>query len=82
MPKYIVKYDREACIGAASCTVFSKRFTIAKDGKADLEGAKETEEDFFELEIDESELEELKESARSCPVNVIKIYDEKGNKII
>ena len=81
MPKYLVKYDREECIGAASCTVFSKRFKIVKDGKADLKGSKE-KDDFFELEIDEKELEEMKEAAQSCPVNVIHIYDEKGKKII
>ena len=81
MTKYTVKYDREACIGAASCTAFSKRFSIAKDGKADLKDGKE-KDDIFELEIDEKELNELKEAASSCPVNVIHIYDEKGEKII
>ena len=81
MPKYIIKYHREGCIGAASCTVFSKRFTTAKDGKADLKGAKETDEELFELEVDEKELEELKESAKSCPVKVIKIYDEEGKQV-
>lgn len=81
MTKYTIKYDREGCIGAASCTAFSKRFKMAEDGKADFEGAKETDEDFFELEIDESELEELKETAKSCPTKVIRIYDEKGKQI-
>ncbi len=82
MAKYKVKYDREGCIGAASCTAFSKKFKIVKDGKADLIGAKEVDEDMFELTIDEKNLEEMKEAAQSCPVNVIHIYDEKGNKII
>jgi ferredoxin len=81
MAKYLVKYDREECIGAASCTVFSKKFKIVKDGKANLIGSKE-KGDFFELEIEEKELEEMKEAAQSCPVNVIHIYDKKGNKII
>ncbi len=82
MTKYKVKYDREGCIGAASCTVFSKRFKIAKDGKADLSGAKETDDEFFELEIEESELKEFKEAAKSCPVKIIKIYDKEGKNII
>ncbi len=81
MAKYKVKYDREACIGAASCTAFSKRFKIVKDGKADLKGSKKVD-DLFELTIGEKELEEMKEAAQSCPVNVIHVYDEKGNKII
>jgi ferredoxin len=81
MVKYIVKYDRDACIGAASCTAFSKRFKLDKDGKANLTGAKE-EDGLLILEIDEKELDEMKEAAQSCPVNVIHIYDEKGTKII
>jgi ferredoxin len=81
MVKYTVKYDREACIGAASCTAFSKKFKLDKDGKANLAGAKE-EDCLFILEIDEKELDEMKEAAQSCPVNVINIYDEKGTKII
>jgi ferredoxin len=82
MVKYKVKYDREACIGAASCTAFSKAFKMAKDGKADLIGAKEIDDCLFELEIDEKEFNEFKEAAQSCPVNVIHIYNEKGEKVI
>ena len=82
MAKYTVKYDRDACIGAASCTAFSKKFKLDKDGKANLAGAKEVDDCFFELTIDEKELDEMKEAAKSCPVNVIHIYDEKGTKIV
>jgi len=82
MAKYIVKYDRENCIGAASCTTFSGKFKLdKKDGKANLVGAKEKDEMFI-LEISEKDLESLKEAAQSCPVNVIHIYDEKGKKLI
>lgn len=82
MAKYLIKYDRENCIGAASCTTFSKRFKLDKqDGKANLVGGKE-KEDIFELTVDEKELEEVKQAAQSCPVNVIHVYDEKGEKII
>ena len=81
MAKYTVKYDRDECIGAASCTAFSKKFKLDKDGKANLAGAKKKDE-LFELTIDEKELDEMKEAAKSCPVNVIHIYDEKGIKIV
>jgi ferredoxin len=82
MVKYTVKYDREACIGAASCTAFSKKFKLDnKDGKANLAGAKE-KDSLLILEIDEKELDEMKEAAQSCPVNVIHIYDEKGTKVV
>lgn len=80
--KYKITFDREGCIGAASCVVFSKRFKMARDGKAELVGGKEEDEEFFILEIDESEFKEVLESARSCPVNVIHIYELETNKKI
>lgn len=80
--KYKITFDREACIGATSCTVFSKKFKMAKDGKADLIGSKEEDEEFFVLEINEHEFKEILESARSCPVNVIHIYELETNKKI
>jgi len=73
--KYKIKYDRDICIGAATCTTFSKRFKLAGDGKADLVGGKEDNDEEFILEIDESEYQEVLESAQSCPVNAIHIYD-------
>ena len=83
--KYIVKYDRENCIGAASCVaVQPDQWKIVDDGKADFIGSnKEDKNGFFIKEIDESELEFFKEASEVCPVNVIHIYDkETGEKII
>ena len=74
MANYKIKYDREKCIGAATCTVFYKKFKLVKDGKADLSGSKR-EGDYFILEIDEKDLKKAKEAAESCPVNAIHIYD-------
>ncbi|MBI4146990.1 ferredoxin [Candidatus Woesearchaeota archaeon] len=83
MAKYKVVYDRQSCIGAAQCvTVYSKRWCLAKDGKADLKGSKKTNAEWT-LEIDEKELAEMKESAAACPVNVIHLFDIKtGKKLI
>lgn len=82
MPKYKVVYERDKCIGAAGCVAaYEKRWTLADDGKADLEGGKKANE-HWELEIDESELEDMKKAAEACPVTVIHIEDEEGNRII
>jgi len=82
--KYIVKYDRENCIGAASCVAVQPNdWEIVDDGKADLKQAQKDGNGFWIKEIDESELAAYKESAEVCPVNVIHIYDkETGEKII
>lgn len=81
---YIVQFDREGCIGAASCTIASKNWIMANDGKADFKDMKHNEKtDFFEAEISEEQLKEYTEAAQSCPVNVIHIIDkETGKKII
>ena len=76
--RYRVEYDREGCIGAAACmAVMPKRWLIVDDGKADLLGATRDEKNLkHTLVIDDTELEHMKESAESCPVNVIHIIDE------
>ena len=83
--KYRIEFDREGCIGAAACVaVDSDNWTIVEDGKADLKDSKEDPKThFFILDIDESELTKWKESAESCPVNVIHIVDlSTGKRII
>jgi len=82
MPKYTIEYDREGCIGAGVCAaVCPKRWKIVDDGKADLiEGQKNGE--LWIREIDESEFKENLTAAEGCPVNVIHIKNEKGEKII
>ena len=80
--KYKVEYDRDSCIGALACVaVDEERWEVGDDGKANLINGIEKDGKFY-IEIDEQDLEGLKEAAEACPVNVIHIYDEEGNKII
>lgn len=80
--KYKVVYEKPGCIGAFACVaVLPKYWEVGQDGKATLIGGKH-DGDTFILEIDESDLEVMKQSAESCPVNVIHIYDEDGKKVI
>ena len=86
MKKYKVVYDRKDCIGAAACTAVSKLWIIKEgsDGKADLEGSESKQNnEVQEKIIDETQLEEMLEAARVCPVNIIHIFDlETGEKLI
>lgn len=87
-------YDRSGCIGAAACQAVAPDFwKIVDDGLADLKGASKVpgEEGVYELLIDESEakehfkriLQENKEAAEACPVQVIKIINlDTGEKIV
>ncbi|MBI2668902.1 ferredoxin [Candidatus Woesearchaeota archaeon] len=87
MPKYKIIYDRKNCIGVGSCALLAAKFWKMNpaDDKADLVDGKQNEkqkkDEVFELEIDEKDLHQNKEAARNCPVNVIKIFDEKGKEV-
>ena len=84
MAKFKVVYEKNACIGAGACAaLLEERWKISDmDGKANLLGGVETKPGVFEYEFTEEELEKVLESAEACPVNVIHIYDEEGNKIV
>ncbi len=80
--RYIVEFDREGCIGANACVaVFPKYWKVAPDGKVDLADAGEVEKGvLFRIEIGEDELEQMREAAEACPVNVIHIFDKESGK--
>ena len=83
--KYRIEYEREHCIGAASCVTLLPAFwSLAQDGKATpKQGIEKQKKYVTELELDEEELREHLEAGQSCPVNVIHIYSlENGEQII
>ncbi len=82
--KYKVVYEKGGCIGAFACVaVMPELWEVGTDGKAILlQSPKEGPEGTFTIEIDEKDLQKMKEAAESCPVNVIHIYDEHDKKII
>ncbi len=81
MPKFLIKYDREGCIGAAACAAVSEKWKIAEDGKADLVGGNQDEAGWFVLEISEEDLQKEIEAAKACPALVIHVKDENGNAL-
>ena len=74
MAKYLIEYNRVGCIGASSCAAVAPQFWIMKDdGKADLLNGKQIDENNWTFEVEEKDLELVKESAVVCPVKVIRI---------
>lgn len=84
MAKYKIIYDKPGCIGAFSCVALDPEHWVNnEDGKAALVGGKQDSNNYIlEVELNQEEFEKMKAAAESCPVNVIHIFDEKGNKII
>ena len=84
MAKYKIVYDRPGCIGAFCCVALFPEYWInGIEGKAELAGGKQEGNNIvLEVELNAEEFEKMKAAAESCPVNVIHIFDEKGNKII
>ncbi len=85
--KYRIVYDRAGCIGVFTCnSAYPQRWAInIVDAKADLVGGQEDPQHpgVWVLEFTAEELEQFKNSAEVCPVNVIHIEDlETGKRII
>ena len=86
MTKYKVTLDRNECIGAAACIAVARKFWELKDdAKVDLLGGTRNEDNSKHeiiIETDE-DLELMIESARVCPVSVIKVFNvETGEQLI
>jgi len=78
-----VEFDRDTCIGTFQCVAEWDGFEKDMDaGKAVLKDSEETEEDIFVAEVPEGEELDAKFSARSCPVDAIKVYDDDGEQIV
>ena len=85
MAKFLIEYDRNACIGAGVCAALAPdHWVMNKDGKADLvNGVLNEKTKWFEREIDEKEFEQNKMAADGCPAIVIHIKNqETGEKLI
>jgi ferredoxin len=84
MPKFIIKLDREGCIGGAACEgTIPTLFNVA-NYKCDIIGGKKNEDNTEQtIEIDEKDLKKVLEAAQSCPVTVIHIINkDTGEKLI
>jgi len=74
--KYTIKNDIDECIGCAACAAICSNWEMVE-----VNGDEKAKP--LKTEIDDSELEDNKEAAESCPVEAIHIVDkETGKKII
>ena len=72
MTPYTVRYNKAACIGAASCVaVCPENYSLGPDNKAIIK----------QMSIMDKDLKKNIAAAKSCPTNAIEIYDEKGKKL-
>jgi len=72
MTKYIIRYDRNGCIGAGACAAANPDlFEMDAENKAVLIGGKEVEPGIFELEVEGDH--KVVDAAKACPVEVIKV---------
>jgi ferredoxin len=78
-----VEFDRDTCVGMYQCVAEWDAFEENRDdGKADLAGAEEIEEDLFSLEVPDGAELDAKFAARTCPVDAIALYDDDGEQIV
>ncbi len=83
MAKYRVELDRDNCVASVGCVEEDpKNWKLnAAENKVDLKDSTPAK-NMYIREVDEAELQKFMRAAKSCPVNVIHIYDETGKKII
>lgn len=80
---YKIKHDRPNCIGCGACAAVCEKFwEMDEDGKSNIVGGKKMPDGTEELEIEDKDFEENQEAAEVCPVNVIHLYNDKGEKLI
>lgn len=78
-----IEFDRDTCIGMYQCVAEWEAFEKnLDDGKADLRGSEEVDDETFVLEVPEGEELDAKFAARVCPVDAIKLIDDDGEQLI
>ena len=78
-----VEFDRDTCVGMYQCVAEWDAFEKdLNDGKADLAGSTEEDEDLFVVEVPDDEEFDAKFAARVCPVDAIEVYDDDGEQVV
>ncbi|MBU0471974.1 MAG: ferredoxin [Nanoarchaeota archaeon] len=76
MTKYKVEHEIEECIGCGACAAISSNWEMV-----DVDGEEKSQ--ILKSEINDSELEDNKQAAESCPVAIIHITNlDTDEKII
>ena len=81
MTKFVIEHDRPNCIGCGSCCVIADKFwELDDEGKSKLIKGTRRENGKEMQEIEEKDLEVVKDAAESCPVNVIHLREKETGK--
>lgn len=82
--KYKLEQNHPDCIGCGACVAVAPDFwEMVDDGKASIIKGTLREDKWEEKEIEGKDMQQNKEAAESCPVNVIHLTSvEDGKKII
>lgn len=82
MAKYKIVYERDVCIGAASCVAVAPLvWELDNENKAVLKGGKKTDNpNVYEKDLEEKDLQLNLDAARACPVNAIHIIETATKK--
>lgn len=77
-----IVHHRKNCIGCGSCVEHASCYWAMSrfDGKADLKSA-QNKNGVYVTDISEAEMEENIKAAKDCPVQIIKVYDDKGTEV-
>lgn len=72
-----VEYNKNKCIGQGNCVAAAPFYFTLEEAKAILNHSIEDEDDIFVADIKSDKLNDVIEAAKSCPVNAIRVFDEK-----
>lgn len=74
MSKYLIKHNRQNCIGCGACASICPDFwQMANDNKSQLKGGQKKSNGTYELEIEEKDFACNQQAADACPVKVINV---------
>lgn len=76
MAKFTITHDQSGCIGCGACEALCASNWVMEEVDGEIKAILKKEH------IDDDELQENKEAAEACPVDVIHLHDENNNKII
>ena len=79
-----ITFNKEVCIGNASCAALSPDNFEMHGSKSSLIGSKETAKHIFvkEIKTNDKKYNEIIEAAKACPVNAIVVEDRDSGKIM